>query len=200
LLIDTILRGYDIPKIYLTNSTDSNYEHEVIDGQQRLKAIWGFYNDIYPLGEHSKDLPIGDFSGKKFSELSSDIQDNLDLYQLSIVIIEDAKEEEITDLFLRLQEGVPLNPPEKRNAMLGEMKSFIVDLTTHNVFKVIPKEDKRFLYADWLAHIVCLELAGGATDMKAQDLKKMYEDHKSFDKTSANAQNIKKVLNFMGLN
>lgn len=32
LLIDTILRGYDIPKIYLTVSFDKKYEHEVIDG------------------------------------------------------------------------------------------------------------------------------------------------------------------------
>ncbi len=39
LLIDTILRGYDIPKIYLTDSKDDNFEQEVIDGQQRLKAI-----------------------------------------------------------------------------------------------------------------------------------------------------------------
>lgn len=103
LLIDTILRGYDIPKIYLTNSTDKKYEHEVIDGQQRLKAIWGFYNNAYLLGSESIDLPIGDFSGKKYKDLSSDIQDELDLYELSIVIIEQSTEIEIRDLFLRLQ-------------------------------------------------------------------------------------------------
>ncbi len=198
LLIDTILRGYDIPKIYLTNSDDRSYEHEVIDGQQRLKAIWGFYNDDYSLGTYSKDLPMGDFSGKKFSELSSDIQDNLDLYQLSIVIIEEAKKEEITDLFLRLQEGVPLNPPEKRNAMIGNMRDFIANLAQHKTFQIIiPKDDKRFMYADWLAHITCLELANGATDVKAQDLKKMYENNKNFDDTSCEAKKVKKILDFI---
>jgi hypothetical protein len=40
---------------------------------------------------------------------------------------------------------------------------------------IIPKNDIRFMYADWIAHIVCLELEGGATNIKAQDLKKMYE-------------------------
>ena len=39
LLIDSILRGYDLPKFYL-RSTDPPYEHEVVDGQQRLHAIW----------------------------------------------------------------------------------------------------------------------------------------------------------------
>ncbi len=103
LLIDTILRGYDIPKIYLTNSSDNNYEHEVIDGQQRLKAIWGFYNNDYPLGSESEDLPTGDLSGKKYKDLLGDIQDKLDEHELSIIIIEDSNDEEIRDLFLRLQ-------------------------------------------------------------------------------------------------
>ena len=197
LLIDTFLRGYDIPKIYLTNSSDDNYEHEVIDGQQRLKAIWGFYNDHYALGECSVDLPIGDFSGKKYSELSSDIQESMDLYELSIMIIEDAAPEEIRDLFLRLQEGVALNPPEKRNAMGGNMRDFIDDLTNHKVFQIVSKGDKRFTYADWLAHVVCLELANGPVDVKAQNLKEMYENNKNFDPISKKAKLIKSILNFI---
>lgn len=199
LLIDTMLRGYDIPKIYLTNSSDNNFEYEVIDGQQRLRAVWGFYNDDYALGEDSRSLPIGDLFGKKYSELSGDIQDRLDEYELSIVIIEDSNDEEIRDLFLRLQEGKTLNPPEKRNAMIGEMRDFIAALSkTHKVFQnIIPKQDKRNLYADWLSHIVCLELSKGPIDMKAQDLKKMYEDYKVFDKDSSSAKNIKKVLDFI---
>ena len=44
-LIDSILRGYDIPKIYLRKSPDDAYEHEIVDGQQRLRAIWEFANE-----------------------------------------------------------------------------------------------------------------------------------------------------------
>jgi uncharacterized protein with ParB-like and HNH nuclease domain len=113
LLIDTMLRGYDIPKIYLTSSIEKGFEHNVIDGQQRLKAIWSFYNDEYALGKVSEDLPIGDFVDKKYSELPDDISNNLDLYELSIVIIDDTNDEEIRDLFLRLQEGKSLNSLEK---------------------------------------------------------------------------------------
>lgn len=197
LLIDTILRGYDIPKIYLTVSSDKKYEHEVIDGQQRLRAIWGFYNGNYSLGSESKDLPDGDFSEKKYKDLSSDIQDKLDLYEMSIVIIEESTDIEIRDLFLRLQEGMALNPPEKRNAIAGNMRDFIYDLTSHKIFQTIPVADKRYKYADWLSHVVCLELAGGATDIKAKNLREMYENNKIFDTNSKPAKSINKILNYI---
>ena len=45
LLIDSILRDLDVPKIYLREVVDGKYEEEVVDGQQRLLAIWGFYNN-----------------------------------------------------------------------------------------------------------------------------------------------------------
>src|SRR2546426_11097495 len=67
LLIDSILRGYDIPKLYLRASTEPIYEHEVVDGQQRLRAIWEFLRDDYELGEDSSDLPQGNLVGLRFS-------------------------------------------------------------------------------------------------------------------------------------
>jgi hypothetical protein len=35
---------------------------------------------------------------------------------------------------------------------------------------IIPKNDIRFMYADWIAHIVCLELEGGATNIKEKSI------------------------------
>src|SRR6266446_925999 len=40
LLIDSILRGWHLPKFYLRKSTDRTYE--CVDGQQRLNAIFEF--------------------------------------------------------------------------------------------------------------------------------------------------------------
>ena len=37
LLIDSILRDYDVPKIYLHEKGNDNYD--VIDGQQRIRTI-----------------------------------------------------------------------------------------------------------------------------------------------------------------
>lgn len=58
LLIDTILRGYDIPKLYLRklNGTGT-HEHEIVDGQQRLRTLWEFVEDKFELGSESETLP-----------------------------------------------------------------------------------------------------------------------------------------------
>jgi len=195
-LIDTILRGYDMPKFYL-RATTGDYEHEVVDGQQRLRAIWGFCDNEYPLGIFSADLPDGDLSGKKFNELTSDQQDIILGFVLTMTEITDATENEIRELFLRLQEGVSLNPAEKRNAMLGNMRDFIAKLANHQVFLRTRFSNSRFAYDDIAAHITCIELAGGPTDVKAADLKKMYEDNKRFESNGTVAKRINRVLNYM---
>jgi len=197
LLIDTILRGYDIPKFYLRESNDLEFEHEVVDGQQRLRSIWEYLKDEWPLGDASKDLPQGDLAGKLYRDLGSDVQDELGIYQLSIVLVEDATDLEIRDLFLRLQEGVSLNPAEKRNAMPGTMRDFVAGLADHGLFRKVNRKNKRFEYDDWAAHVVCIELAGGPTDVKANNLKKMYEDNKKFDQNGVVAKKVKRVFNYM---
>ncbi|NPD90170.1 MAG: DUF262 domain-containing protein, partial [Asgard group archaeon] len=56
MLIDSILRGFDISQIYLAETReDSKYEYEVVDGQQRLSAIWGFFEDKLLIGEKAKE-------------------------------------------------------------------------------------------------------------------------------------------------
>ena len=200
-LIDSILRSYDIPKIYLRESLDDAYEHEVVDGQQRLRAIWEFANNEYPLGDDSRDLPKwGDLSEKKYNELSSDVQDCFGLFELSIVVIEDADDSEIRDLFLRLQEGVSLNPAEKRNAMTGKMRDFVADLAKHPVFQLVGmKPDIRNRYGrdDWIAHITCLEAAGNAVDIKAYNLEQMYKTQQNFKPSGPIATKINRILNYM---
>ena len=50
LLIDSILREYDIPKMYwLSVARADGVKYEVIDGQQRLRTIWEFQAGEYGL-------------------------------------------------------------------------------------------------------------------------------------------------------
>ncbi|MDP3221915.1 MAG: DUF262 domain-containing protein, partial [Rubrivivax sp.] len=63
LLIDSILRGMDIPKVYLRKlPANGAHKHDAVDGQQRIRAIWEFragaFSLIYPdplpaIGAHS---------------------------------------------------------------------------------------------------------------------------------------------------
>lgn len=198
LLMDTILRGYDVPKFYLRPS-EPPHEHEVVDGQQRLRAIWEFCEDKYPLGSESDDIPdFGDLSGKKYSELSSDAKDRLGLFELSLVEVDEATDLEIRDLFARLQEGVTLNPAEKRNAMPGSMRDFVAEIgEEHRVFPLTHISGKRFAWHDLAALVTLLELSGGPADVKAPSLRKMYDDNQGFNKQGNVANKVKRYLNYM---
>ena len=198
LLIDSILRGYDLPKFYL-RSSDSKYEHEVVDGQQRLRAIWDFYDDQYALGDESRNIPdFGDLSGRKWSKLSSPQQDRIGNFRLSVVVIEEASESEIRQLFQRLQEGVTLNPAERRNAMEGKMRDFIENLgENQRVFSLTDISDTRFAWHDLAAIVTCLEMAEGPTDVKAPSLRKMYNTNQDFKGNGPIARKIRNHLAYM---
>lgn len=199
LLIDSIFRGYDIPKFYLASSTEPEYEHEVVDGQQRLRTIWEFHKDEFELGEKSEDLPQGDLSGKKFSDLESDVQDVFALFEINVMVVEDASDLEIRDLFSRLQEGVSLSPAEKRNAIPGNMRDFIADLgENHRVFPLTRLSPNRFGFHNLAAHVVALELNGGPADIKAADLYAMYENNQGFNTSGTVAGQARRTLNYMG--
>lgn len=54
LLIDSIPRDYGVPKIYIHESGNDNYD--VIDGQQRICTIRSFYDDEYALAKEMLNL------------------------------------------------------------------------------------------------------------------------------------------------
>ena len=200
-LIDSILRGYDVPKIYVRESSDSTYEHEIVDGQQRLRAIWEFANNGFPLGDLSADLPKwGSLSDRRHQELASNVKAHFGNFNLNIVVIEDSTDREVRDLFLRLQEGVSLNPAERRNAMVGDMRDFVSRLADNLVFQKVRMPSNisnRFGKDDWIAHIVCLELAKGIVDIKAPNLKHMYETEQKFNPKGTIAKKVGRVLKYL---
>jgi hypothetical protein len=197
LLIDTVIRGYDIPKFYLRMLESSDYESEVVDGQQRLRAIWSFMNNEFPLGHHSKDVNGHDLEGKLFQELSSEFQDVIGGFSLSITELRDASDIEVRELFLRLQEGSTLTPPAKRNAMVSNMRDFVHDMAHKPLLAKTTAPNNRFQHDDYAAHACRLEVAGGPADLKAADLKKFYEQENDFDENSSPAKKIKKVFNYL---
>ncbi|MGW2871312.1 DUF262 domain-containing protein [Kitasatospora sp. NPDC001225] len=197
LLIDSILRGYDMPKIYLRKVSSEIYSHEVIDGQQRLRALWAFLDGDYPIGDASEDLP-GEMVGKFYSDLTENDQDRIGLFKVSISEIRDASEASVRELFLRLQEGESLNPAEKRNAMAGPVRDYVDRLAdSHPLFSALSgNPNKRFSWQELGAIALRLEKANGPADLKAADLFSLYED-KDFDPSGEIAQKCSMTLDFM---
>ncbi len=127
-LLDTILRKWDIPKVYLNVVDEDSFE--VIDGQQRLTTIFRFYDNTVSLSEENNKQ----YGGLYYDDLPDKVKDIFDDYELDLVLIENATDEELRELFARLQLGKPLNTGEKLNAIHGQMRDFAKKLTGHKFF------------------------------------------------------------------
>jgi len=194
LLVDTILREYDIPKLYWRKTGSKPDRYDVVDGQQRLRAIWDFFDGNFNL---SKDADLIDdiaIAGCKYEDLPDELRMKFDVYALDIVILENTDEDEVREMFLRLQNGTSLKAQEKRNAYPGRMRDFVRELSKHSFFGKVPFLNSRYTYDHIAAQMVCLELAGGPANVKDADLNRIYENNKDFDTRSQEGKSVLRVL------
>ncbi len=125
-LIDTIIRGKPIPKIYIRTRLDPETKksiREVVDGQQRLRAILEFIKDGFKISKvHNTEL-----GNKSFSELPQEVQNEILKYELSVDLLNDASDAEVLDIFARLNTyTVTLNQQELINAkFFGHFKQTV---------------------------------------------------------------------------
>jgi hypothetical protein len=61
----------------------------------------------------------------RYEELPDDLRLRFDTYNVNVVIISDTDEDEVREMFLRLQNGTTLKAQERRNAMPGKMRDFV---------------------------------------------------------------------------
>lgn len=195
LLIDSILRDYDIPKIYLHEVEKDKYD--VVDGQQRIRTIWSFYDDEFPISKDADKVNGIDIANKTYSELSPEITDIIDSYNLDFVILNNKNEDEIREMFLRLQNGTSLKAQEKRNAIPGNMRNFVKDIANHDFFYKVNFKDSRFTYDLIAAQMVLLALNGNIRNIKDKDLNDMYWNNRDFDSNCEQAKNVKKILDYL---
>jgi hypothetical protein len=90
LLIDTLERGWSIPRIYINLTRSGIYE--VVDGQQRLTAIFGYTSGRFRLTD------VARHKGKKFDELPTEVQNRILEYPIDALLVEDASMNELVDM------------------------------------------------------------------------------------------------------
>ena len=133
LLIDTILRDYKIPAIWITRTETEQYvKNTVIDGNQRLHTIYDFVHDRFKLhksiesitikanadNELEEDLII-ELAGKKFSQLPKILQNIIMDYSIDEIHMFDYTDEQIEEQFYRLNNGSLFTKAQKANVELG---------------------------------------------------------------------------------
>jgi hypothetical protein len=182
-LIDSVLRGYPIPLIYLHHIATKVGGHtredfEIIDGQQRIASLSDFKEGAFKLFDPVKDAEEARFpsfiqeqpcpwGGKNFDELEHGLQELFLNTKLSVVMIETGVANEARDLFIRLQAGMPLNSQEKRDAWPGNFTEFVLKIggkpqvakyPGHDFFPVVmkAKTQKRGEFRQLAAQMIML--------------------------------------------
>jgi len=202
LLIDTILRGYDIPKMYWQRLPKAGrFEFAVIDGQQRLRTVWEYCAGDFALARNMDAVEGVEIKGKKYADLDFNLRSKFDIYFIDVVIVEDAvqneEDDEVRDMFLRLQNGTTLKAQEKRNAMTGQMRDFVKEIAQHKFFGNCGFSNSRFAFDHLAAQIICLEIAGEPTSVRDSDLNRMYAENAKFDITGKTAKKVRRVLEYL---
>lgn len=134
LLIDSLLRGYPLPLVFLHNRLDiasSKTVRQVVDGQQRLRTILSYididtldkvddWDRFTVLKSHNRE-----FAGLAFQQLPDDVQTRILQTPLSVnVLPSDIDDVTVLTIFQRMNStGLKLNNQEIRNATwFGEFK------------------------------------------------------------------------------
>jgi len=197
LLIDTILREYDIPKLYWRKIATKPDRYDVVDGQQRLRAIWEFFDGGFSLPKDAEPIDGDAVAKLSYQQLPDELRMRFDVYALDVVVLEESDEDEVREMFLRLQNGTSLKAQEKRNAYPGQMRTFVRGLVNHDFFKSVNFLNSRFTHDLIAAQLICLELAGAPTNIKNADLNRMYSEHISFDLKSNEAKAVERTLGIL---
>ncbi|MCY4646076.1 MAG: DUF262 domain-containing protein [Gammaproteobacteria bacterium] len=195
-LIDSILRGWRLPKFYFLLTSDEPEEFEVVDGQQRLLAIWEFFDNELALSSDSDSVTRG---AKLYRDLPDQLSDRFDDYEIDYDQIEDAPDDaDLKEFFQRLQEGLPLTTAERLNSVHSKLRDFCRKLSTHRFFaNKTSVSPRRYGHFDIVAKVAALEIEGLDAGLRYDDLKATFEAHKEFASSSSAAKRLRQTLNIL---
>lgn len=189
LFIDSLLNGYDIPKLYFHHLTESyksdDYRYAIIDGRQRLEAIWGFIKGDFALSPDFVyyEEPTYNVAGLTFDEIAKlypRLSVKFHSRNLTVMVVTADDLDFIEDMFSRLNEAVPLNAAEKRNAFGGPLPEIIRDLSQHRFFENKTRiSPSRYRHLDLTAKMLYQEYNNEIVDTKKTSLDYFVKDHRS---------------------
>jgi hypothetical protein len=183
-LVETILLGFPIPKIFLFQMLDLKSKKtvkEIVDGQQRSKTISDFFHNKLKISQSSELVGA---RARTYDQLAEELQGRFLNYQLSIDLFVSVSPSEIREAFRRLNSyTVPLNPEELRHAEYqGVFKWFIYHLTREfeeiflSLGVMTQKNIIRMQDTKLLAECVH-SLIHGIQTTKSKELNKLYSDY-----------------------
>lgn len=141
LLIHSLLSGYPVNPIYVIEDKNILY---TLDGSQRTSACIDYLENNYALSKDTPNIILSvkengesvereyEIAGKKFNKLDAEVQTSLLACSLEFCTLSDYTDSEVKEMFLRQNNGKPLNGKQLR--IVNESDSFsdvVYSLATH---------------------------------------------------------------------
>lgn len=134
LLIHSMIVGYPIPAFYAAKNSNG---YDMLDGKQRSNTIHEYINNDFALSDlpeiETEDNSALDISGLEFSQLPEEIQDTIKDYSLTIYYFDGITDDEITEMFYRLNNGKPLSSFDLMRTKI-KCHDKIKDISKHEIF------------------------------------------------------------------
>lgn len=141
-LVESLILNIPVPFIYISQDIDVDEETEegvarysVIDGQQRLTAIFDFFENKYPI--EGLDV-LSQLNGSYYKDLPPFLIRRLEERSIKCLRIDSTVDQQVKyDIFERLNSGsVKLEAQELRNATCrGKFKSLLKELSKNETYK-----------------------------------------------------------------
>ncbi|MUK01320.1 DUF262 domain-containing protein [Vibrio cholerae] len=188
LLIDSIINNFDVPKIYVhehggwIESDGKRFRYSLVDGKQRLEAIWDFLDGKFALSQDFVRLEDGskEAAGKNYEQLKKEhpeIAAEFAATSLDVMAIRTGDIELIEEMFSRLNEAVPLNAAEKRNGWGGPLRQASRDLVQSDFFvNRLPFSNSRYRHLDLAAKFFLWAEKEDVADTKKRQLDAFWHD------------------------
>ncbi len=190
-LIDSLISGCPIPQVYINIKTegsgrDKKTIYEVVDGQQRLRAILEFLSEEWSLIETAaKAYPVSEeykpHIGKKYSELPERVQNSIWDYPLAVQEIRGWTDAEIRAMFRRLNYvNERLNKQELRHSQyFGEFNEAVEQLAKDEFWDDIDlfsrRDSQRMKDIEFVSELFVIAVDG--IQDQQHSLDKFYADY-----------------------
>lgn len=183
--IESVLQDIPIPPVFLRIRQDKQLKRvvrEVIDGQQRIRAILDYMDDDYALSKS-----INNYGGKKFSALPAEIRQKIENFTFSCSVFQQISDEDVLEVFARVNTySVPLNDQELRNGRyFGHFKQAAYILAhrhlefwrAHDIFS--ESGIARMLEVELVSELL-IAMMDGQQDISGSSMPGRYSSNSSF--------------------
>lgn len=195
LLIHSMIYGFPMNPIITVRE---NGIYDVLDGKQRLTTIAAYRNDEFALGpvpEVTVEMEYGEdtimLEGYKYSELPEEIRDIIDQYPIKVWSFSGLTDEEINEMFFRLNNGKPLSAVELTRVK-AKSRQVVKELAQHELFTSTLTEAAMKKYAGEDIVMKCwVMLQGRNYDLSTKTVRGMME---TFEWTENDKEKLSKVF------